>query len=96
MINAKHGFSTTDEMMLREFDTRFKETAGLSFSYQIVLTKMDSVPISEYVSIKNEVAERAWNITRTMNSDVIVTSAAQRGEGLGIQKLREAIVQACI
>lgn len=95
LINAKHGFSTTDEMMLRDFDTRFKDTAGLSFSYQLVLTKMDSVPIPQYVSIKNEVAQRAWNITRTMSSKVIPTSAASRGEGLGIQELREAIVEAC-
>lgn len=95
MINAKHGFSTTDEVMLRDFDTRFKDTAGLSFSYQIVLTKMDSIPISKYISVKNEVAQRAWNVTRTMGSEVITTSAAHRGDGLGIQELREAIVQAC-
>ncbi|KAF8603817.1 P-loop containing nucleoside triphosphate hydrolase protein [Ceratobasidium sp. AG-I] len=95
LINAKHGFSATDEVMLRDSDTRFKDTAGLSFSYQLVLTKMDSVPISQYVSIKNEVAQRAWNITRTMSPDVVPTSAVHRGEGLGIDELREVIVQAC-
>lgn len=94
LVNAKHGFSTYDEMMLQDLDRRFSETAGLSFGYQIVLTKIDTLSTAaDIIKAKDEVEQEAQKVTRAWTTSALVTST--QGRGFGIDKLREAIIQAC-
>lgn len=95
LVNAKHGFSMYDEMMLQDLDKRFKEAAGLSFSYQIVLTKGDLPPVRQLSDVKNQVEQEVYKITRTWSPNVLITSAVGKGKVSGIDRLREAIVEAC-
>ncbi|CAE6512273.1 unnamed protein product [Rhizoctonia solani] len=93
LINAKHGFSKVDAMMLQDIDTRFKQAAGLSFSYQLVLTKIDEVRAQQTLEIKNQVECEARKITGALGPGVLVTST--KGNGFGIGGLRDAILDAC-
>ncbi|KAG8761317.1 hypothetical protein FRC11_014075 [Ceratobasidium sp. 423] len=93
LINAKHGFSEVDGIMLRDIDTRFKRAAGLSFSYQLVLTKIDEVRAQQALEIKNQVEREARKITGALGPGVLVTST--KGNGFGIGGLRDAIIEAC-
>jgi GTP-binding protein EngB required for normal cell division len=81
--------------MLGDLDTRFKDSAGLSFSFQIVLTKMDCVPVSQLAYVIGDVSRDALTAAPTAISNIIATSAAHRGGALGIQMLREAIIESC-
>jgi GTP-binding protein len=93
LINAKHGFSTYDGIMLEDLDRRFKAAAGLSFNYQIVLTKIDALHVGQIADVKNQVEQEARKITQAWSPNVLITST--KGQGFGIDKLREAIVEAC-
>ncbi|KAG9102843.1 hypothetical protein FRC06_000989, partial [Ceratobasidium sp. 370] len=78
LINAKHGMSSPDEAMLRDLDTRFKNSAGLSFTYQVVLTKMDCVPSSQLGIVPSRVARDTRKVAPTVAPEIMWTSAARR------------------
>ncbi|ELU43512.1 dynamin family domain-containing protein [Rhizoctonia solani AG-1 IA] len=92
LINAKHGFSEFDEMMLQDIDRRFKQAAGLSSSYQLVLTKIDEVKPQEIPQVRSKVEHEARKITG-FGSDILLTST--KGNGFGVNNLRHAIIEAC-
>ncbi|CAE6417604.1 unnamed protein product [Rhizoctonia solani] len=93
LVNAKHGFSEFDGMMLHDIDRRFKQAAGLSFSYQLVLTKIDEVKPQEIPGIRSRIEYEARKITQGLGLGVLVTST--KGNGFGIDGLRHAIIEAC-
>lgn len=84
-----------DEMMLQDLDKRFKEAAGLSFNYQIVLTKSDLPLVRQLSDVKNKVEQEVYNITRARSPNILMTSAVDKGKTSGIDRLQEAIVEAC-
>ncbi|CUA78226.1 hypothetical protein RSOLAG22IIIB_02845 [Rhizoctonia solani] len=93
LINAKHGFSRFDQIMLQDLDRRFKQAAGLSFSYQLVLTKIDEVRSHELLEVKSQVEYEARKITEISGLPTLITST--KGSGFGILALRDAIAKAC-
>ncbi|KAJ1306710.1 hypothetical protein OPQ81_007701 [Rhizoctonia solani] len=93
LVNAKHGFSEYDGMMLQDIDRRFKQAAGLSFTYQLVLTKVDEIRARQVPGVKNQVESEALEITGALGPGALVTSI--KGNGFGIGTLRDAIVGAC-
>ncbi|CAE6406211.1 unnamed protein product [Rhizoctonia solani] len=93
LVNAKHGFSEFDGMMLQDIDRRFKRAAGLSFSYQLVLTKIDELRAQQIPEAKNKIEYEARQITGALGPGALVTST--KGNGFGIVGLRDAIVEAC-
>ncbi|KAG8708298.1 hypothetical protein FRC09_001325, partial [Ceratobasidium sp. 395] len=96
LINAKHGISASDKAMLQDLDTRFKGSAGLSFTYQVVLTKMDCVPISQLASVLGKTTQDTRQFAPTAVPEVMWTAAPRQGNGIGIQQLRNAIIQSCM
>ncbi|CAE6371007.1 unnamed protein product [Rhizoctonia solani] len=92
LINAKHGFSDFDKMMLQDIDRRFKQAAGLSSSYQLLLTKIDEVKPQEIPQVRSKVEHEARKITG-FGSDILLTST--KGNGFGVNNLRHAIIEAC-
>ncbi|CAE6516165.1 unnamed protein product [Rhizoctonia solani] len=93
LVNAKHGFSELDGIMLQDLDRRFKRAAGLSFNYQLVLTKIDEIRNQQLIETKNQVENGARKITDVWSLGTLVTST--KGNGFGIAGLRDAIVEAC-
>ncbi|KAH7335378.1 P-loop containing nucleoside triphosphate hydrolase protein [Rhizoctonia solani] len=93
LVNAKHGYSEFDGMMLQDIDRRFKRAAGLSFNYQLVLTKVDELRPQQIPEAKNQIEYEAHQITGALGLDALVTST--KGNGFGIVGLRDAIVEAC-
>ncbi|CAE6394341.1 unnamed protein product [Rhizoctonia solani] len=93
LVNAKHGFSELDGIMLQDLDRRFKQAAGLSFNYQIVLTKIDEIRNQQLSETKNQVEYEVRKITEVLGLGTLVTST--KGSGFGIVGLRDAIVEAC-
>ncbi|CEL61915.1 putative GTP-binding protein EngB OS=Rhodopseudomonas palustris (strain BisB18) GN=engB PE=3 SV=1 [Rhizoctonia solani AG-1 IB] len=93
LVNAKHGFSEFDRVMLQDIDGRFKQAAGLSFSYQLVLTKIDEVKPQDTLRVRSQVEYEARKISGGFGSGVFVTST--KNNGFGINDLRHAITEAC-
>ncbi|KDN47648.1 hypothetical protein RSAG8_03438, partial [Rhizoctonia solani AG-8 WAC10335] len=93
LINAKHGFSELDRIMLQDLDRRFKQAAGLSFSYQLVLTKIDEIRSQQLPEAKDQVEYEARKITGMLGPGALFTSTKRNS--FGIVSLRDAIVEAC-
>lgn len=80
-------------MMLQSLDERVQASAGLKFTLQAVITKVDTIPdwklASSVAQMKKEIAEAAPTCL-----DPIITSTAKYPY-VGINAVRNAIIQAC-
>jgi len=80
-------------MMLQSLDERVQASAGLKFTLQAIITKVDTIPdrklTSSIVQMKKDIAEAAPTCL-----DPIVTSTAKYPY-IGIDAVRNAITQAC-
>lgn len=83
LIDARHGIKDNDKITMHFLDR-------LAVSYQIVLTKIDKVKISEqtvlFATIEEELKKHAAAFP-----DVVATSAA---DNIGLDELRHAILDA--
>ena len=81
-------------MMLQSLDERVQASAGLKFTLQAVITKVDTIPdrklATSIARMKKEIAEAAPTCL-----DPIVTSTAKYPY-IGINGVRNAIIQACL
>jgi len=93
LFNGGHGLNETDAMMLQSLDERVQASAGLKFTIQAVITKVDTISDRKLTS---SIAQMRKDITEASPTclDPIVTSTA-RYPYTGINAVRNAIMQAC-
>ena len=93
LFNGGHGLNEVDTMMLRSLDERVQSSAGLKFTLQAIITKVDVIPHNKFASsiaqMRKDIAEAAPTCL-----DPIITSTAKYPY-IGINAARNAIAQAC-
>jgi GTP-binding protein len=80
--------------MLQNLDEQYRASAGLRFTLQAIITKVDTIPDNEISThipkMKQKIVEAAPTCLTT-----ILTSARQR-PFFGIDEVRTAIIRACL
>ena len=93
LFNGGHGLNEVDIMMLQSLDERVQASAGLKFTLQAVITKVDTILDRELTNsiarMRGEIAEAAPTCL-----EPIITSTAKYPY-IGINAVRDAIMQAC-
>ena len=80
-------------MMLQSLDERVQASAGLKFTLQAVITKVDIIPDRELANSITQMREEIAEVAPTC-LDPIITSTAKHPY-IGINAVRDAIIQAC-
>jgi GTP-binding protein len=83
LVDSRHGIKEIDREVMAMLDTA-------AVSYHIVLTKGDKIKASELAEVEERTAAEA--VKRPAAHPEIITTSAETG--LGIERLRRAVVEA--
>lgn len=93
LFNGGHGLNEIDTMMLHSLDERVQASAGLKFTLQAVITKVDMISGGKFASSTTQMKKDIAGAAPTC-LDPIITSTAKYPY-IGIDAVRNAIMQAC-
>ncbi|KDQ19107.1 hypothetical protein BOTBODRAFT_171056 [Botryobasidium botryosum FD-172 SS1] len=92
LLNAKNGINQDDLGMLRELDGMSQEQQ--TWTFQVVLTKIDAVPTKSLARQIKEMTEAVWETAPRCQLPWLPTSSS-KWERRGIDDMRMSIARAC-
>lgn len=80
--------------MISELNGMFERQENRRWTFQLVLTKVDSVSTGALQDQVTKTVEAVWNVAPSCQPPYILTSSSN-WERRGIDEMRESIVEAC-
>ncbi|KAI0630755.1 P-loop containing nucleoside triphosphate hydrolase protein [Trametes polyzona] len=93
LFHAKHGLNEVDRMMLSSLDEQCQASAGLKFTVQGIITKVDSLRDNELAKAVKNIQKDIFETAPTCLPP-IVTSALEHPH-FGVDQVRQSILEAC-
>ncbi|KAI0675983.1 hypothetical protein C8Q78DRAFT_1007495 [Trametes maxima] len=93
LFHAKHGLNEVDRMMLSSLDEQCQSSAGLKFTVQGIITKVDTLRDSEITKAIKSIQKDIFDSAPTCLPPII-TSALEHPH-YGVDQVRLSIQEAC-
>lgn len=93
LFHAKHGLNEVDRMMLSSLDEQCQASAGLKFTVQGIITKVDTLRDSELSKAIKSIQKDIFDAAPTCLPPII-TSALEQPH-YGVDQVRQSILEAC-
>ncbi|KAI0326993.1 P-loop containing nucleoside triphosphate hydrolase protein [Cubamyces sp. BRFM 1775] len=93
LFHAKHGLNEVDRMMLSSLDEQCQASAGLKFTVQGIITKVDTLRDNEISKAIKSIQKDIFEAAPTCLPPII-TSALEQPH-YGVDQVRRSILEAC-
>ncbi|KAH9849865.1 P-loop containing nucleoside triphosphate hydrolase protein [Lenzites betulinus] len=93
LFHAKHGLNEVDRIMLSSLDQQCQASAGLKFTVQGIITKVDALRDNELEKAIKTIQKDIFDTAPTCLPPII-TSALEHPH-YGVEQVRQSILEAC-
>jgi len=92
LLNAKHGASETDKLMLKQLNERI-QSGDVRWTLQAIITKADLVSPHNFTTAIESIRRAIFENAPTCLPPIV--TASHKSNGVGIIDVRRSIVEAC-
>ncbi|KAL6306249.1 P-loop containing nucleoside triphosphate hydrolase protein, partial [Sparassis latifolia] len=93
LFSAKHGLKDMDKAMLESLHSRCLASAGLNFTLQAIITKVDALSVAELASQIQKMQKEIFEAAPTCLPPIVTTAIKE--PRIGIDEVRKSIIEAC-